>query len=42
MTIELREGGEAIPVTEENKSEYVECVLLTIDLLHIADTPLVC
>lgn len=41
VTIDLKEGGDAIQVTEENKKEYVECVLLTIDLMHSADTPLV-
>ncbi len=40
MTIELKEGGANIPVTEENKMEYVECVL-NIYFLHMADTPLV-
>ena len=41
MTIELKEGGANVPVTEENKTEYVECVLLTIYFLHMADNPLV-
>lgn len=41
MTIELKDGGANVPVTEENKMEYVECVLLTIYSLQMADTPLV-
>ncbi|KAG9036129.1 hypothetical protein FRB95_009703 [Tulasnella sp. JGI-2019a] len=27
VTIELKPGGENVPVTEENKGEYVECVI---------------
>ena len=28
VTIELKPGGASIPVTEENKKDYVECVAL--------------
>ena len=41
VTIELKDGGANVPVTEENKMEYVECVLLTIYSLQMADTLLV-
>lgn len=27
VTIELRPGGEDVPVTEENKKEYVDCIV---------------
>ena len=27
VTIELKEGGEEIPVTEDNKKDYVDCVV---------------
>lgn len=42
VTVELKEGGADIPVTEENKKEYVECVLFINHLSRMADTPLVC
>ena len=40
MTIELKDGGADVPVTEENKKEYVEYVPLNINLLDMADSPL--
>lgn len=27
VTVELKPGGESVPVTEENKKEYVDCVV---------------
>jgi HECT-domain (ubiquitin-transferase) len=41
VTIELKEGGADVPVTEENKKEYVEYVIFTIYLSRLTDTPLV-
>jgi hypothetical protein len=41
VTIELKDGGADIPVTEENKKEYIECVLFPIYILNVADIALV-